>query len=95
MSVIKLVVGIVGIAIGLPLIAGAIWTVAFRENDNVNISQDPPLKIAKKLLSPTFDLGIFIENLADMQEKGGNKSLLIVLAIGLFLCIGGYLALTK
>ncbi len=95
MSVIKLVVGIVAIAIGLPLIAGTIWTVTFRENENTNISQDSPLKVLKKLVSPTFDLGIFIENLADMQAKGGNKALLIVLAVGLLLCIGGYLALTK
>jgi hypothetical protein len=95
MSVIKLVVGIVAIAIGLPLIAGTIFTVASRENENTNISQDPPFKILKKLISPTFGLGIFIENLADMQEKGGNKALLIVLAVGMLLCIGGYLALTK
>jgi hypothetical protein len=95
MSVIKLVAGIVAIAIGLPLIVGTIYVVAFRENENVNISQDPPLKIAKKLLSPTFGLGILIENLADMQEKGGNKALLIMLTVGLLLSIGGYLALTK
>lgn len=95
MSVIKLVAGIVAIAIGLPLVAGTMWTVLFRENENTNISQDPPLKIAKKLISPTFDFGIFIENLADMQKKGGNKTLLTVLAVGLFLCIGGYLVLTK
>ncbi len=67
MSVVKLIAGIVAIAIGLPLVAGTIWTVLFRENKNTNISQDPPLKIVKKLISPTFDFGIFIENLADMQ----------------------------
>jgi hypothetical protein len=88
--VIQLILGIVAIAVGLPLLVTATWALFFRENDNMKIETELTPQFMRKLISPMYGFGIFIENIADAQDKGEIRPYIVMSVIGLALSIAGY-----
>jgi hypothetical protein len=87
---IQLILGIVAISLGLPLVVSSLWAIFFRENDNMKIENELTPQFLYKIVSPLYGFGIFIENMADAQEKGQLRPIIILLIVGLTLCVGGY-----
>ncbi len=91
---IRMILGIVAIAFGLPLLVAAAWALFFRENDNTKAETELTPQFMRKIISPMYGFGIFIENVADAQDKGEMRPYVILSVIGLLLCIGGYWLIT-
>ncbi len=91
---IRLILGIVAIAFGMPLLTAGVWALFFRENDNTKIENELTQQFMRKIISPMYGFGIFIENIADAQGKGEMRPYIILSVIGLVLCIGGYWLIT-
>ncbi len=87
---IQMILGIVAISVGLPLIVSAIWALFSRENDNTQMETQLTPQFIRKLISPMYGFGIFIENIADAQGKGEIRPYIVMFVIGLALSIGGY-----
>jgi len=86
-----MILGIVAIAIGFPLLCVTLYSIYLRNpEESIKDAKDHPIEA----ITTQFQIGIFMKGVADLQvSKNEARTTLILLAISLVLCIGGYFLL--
>jgi len=91
MKPLPLILGIVAIAIGLPLLTATIYSIFFRNTEeSIKDANDHPIEA----ITTSFRIGVFMKGVADLQgSKSEAKTTWLLLSISLALCVAGYLLL--
>lgn len=91
MKTLPLILGIVAIAIGLPLLVATIYSIFFRNTEeSIEDAKNHPIEA----ITTSFRIGVFMKGMADLQgSKNEAKPTWILLGIGAGLCIAGYFLL--
>lgn len=91
MKTLPLVLGIVTIAIGLPLLTATLYSIFFRNPEqSIEDAKDHPFEA----ITTSFRIGVFMKGVADLQgSKNEAKPTWLLLGISLGLCIAGYFLL--